>query len=360
MPYYTGTANDWAALLSALQSACTSNGWTLSGDVLHKGNCHVQVLVSEYSYVRAIIGGGWPTKDDTRSLYIRPGSGVDGSGQLVDGAMCMPRVGGMYSGRASMDFDCIPFTFPVEYDVHVNSDPDEVFLLVKHDVDYFQHLSFGHNPLAEATGGSGCWAAASLPPQIDAATTSNPNVGFRSGSSHVAVWPVGGGQAAVAAPAPPFFSAPYQNGQQAGAWAVQGMQQVGPAPAVSMCHSIHHGIDGAKWSGGLEYHANISVTSDPKLARGLNPVDGSAPLIRPIASILRPDNKISTVAQFEHFRLLRIDHMQVGEIYDLGPDRWKVYPFMRRSPDGSFPLGGGTTLLDHTGYLGWAVRYDGV
>lgn len=363
MPYYTGTANDWAALLSALRSACTSNGWTLSGDVLHKGNAHVKVWVAPWSEIHAILGLPSLYLGTIQSLYIRAGTGIDGGNDLVDPSMYIGRIGGQSSNVADANFDAIPFTFPVEYQVHVHTDPDEVFLVVKHDVDHYQHMSFGHNPLAESTGGSGGWAAATMAPQVfDFVSGAVGQPGFVVGPQYLGTQNYNNGAAVIQAPGAPCFLGNYQQSSSVNNWSLTNMDQRNlGSNNRPRTHTIHHGIDepGGRWSGGEYYQANVSVTAHPKFARGPNQVDGSTALIRPIATILRPDYKVSTVAQFEHYRLMRIDHYPAESVVELGSDQWKVYPFMRRSPDGSLPTGNATNKVTHSGYLGWAVRYDG-
>ena len=46
MAYVSGTANDLAALRTAIINACTANGWTLSGSVLSKGSLYLSIAVN--------------------------------------------------------------------------------------------------------------------------------------------------------------------------------------------------------------------------------------------------------------------------------------------------------------------------
>lgn len=363
MPYSTGTANNWSALLSALRSACVTEGWTLSGDVLHKGRVYVRIWVAPWSEINAALGLGNLYLGTIESLHIRPGTGVDAGGNLLNPAMYIGRIGGHSTNVADAHFDAIPFTFPIEYQLHIHTDPDEVFLIVRHDSDHYQHMCFGHSPLAESTGGTGGWAAATMAPQVfDFVTASPGSPGFVVGPQYMGTQNFSNGASVIQAPAPPCFLGNYQTSASVNNWSLTNMDQRNPGfNNRPRAHAIHHGVDepGGRWSGGEYYQANVSVTAHPKFARGPSQVDGSTALIRPIATIMRPEFKVSTVAQFEHYRLLRIDHYPAESIVELGGDRWKVYPFMRRTTDGSFPTGNATNKVTHSGYLGWAVRYDG-
>ena len=69
----------------------------------------------------------------------------------------------------------------------------------------------------------------------------------------------------------------------------------------------------------------------------------------------RPSNLWSLVGELTHARYVRLDNLEPGQLITLGPDRWKVYPFYRK--DATARDGGDG--IDHTGTLGWAIRYDG-
>ncbi len=67
MPYFTGTENTFADLLTTVRSNCVANGWTLSGNVLHKGDCYNEIL--EFG--------------SNLGLTIQGGTGIDGSNNLT-------------------------------------------------------------------------------------------------------------------------------------------------------------------------------------------------------------------------------------------------------------------------------------
>lgn len=108
MAYINGTANSWEDLQAALISACTANGWTLSGsDIVYKGNCFAQLFID----------------GDLDVL------GVTGIGGSVSGVM---QPNSIYIGFNAY------ITFPVSYDIHILTDPDEVYLIVNYNGDMYR------------------------------------------------------------------------------------------------------------------------------------------------------------------------------------------------------------------------------
>lgn len=132
MAFLTGTANSIAELLAAIQDTCTANGWTLSGDVLHKGTCFARV---------------WETSP---YLSVSAGRGIDAANALTEASdvhVCRLGMPLRYPNG---------FTFPIVYDIHVHADPDEVYVVVHYDVDKYQWIAFGQSPIAGLPG-TGNW-----------------------------------------------------------------------------------------------------------------------------------------------------------------------------------------------------------
>lgn len=69
MAYYTGAANNFGDLQTALLTACTANGWTLADGILSKGLAFVRPYIS--STLTITEGPG---------LLIEGGTGKSGSG----------------------------------------------------------------------------------------------------------------------------------------------------------------------------------------------------------------------------------------------------------------------------------------
>lgn len=136
MAFVTGTANSLADLLTAIQNACTANGWTLAGSVLYKGTCYIEVA------------------NASTNLTVRGGTGIDGSNKLTgatdaaSGTLCVPaNVGNTTS---------VPFTFPAAYDIHIHTAPDEVYVVVNYNASYYQIMGFGQSSMPGLVG-TGNW-----------------------------------------------------------------------------------------------------------------------------------------------------------------------------------------------------------
>lgn len=129
MAYYSGAANDMAALRSALIGACVAEGWTLTGDILSKGTM----------FCRTALNFG--------SLQIQGGTGVGAGNTLVGASSRSCHVLG--SGNLAV-------TWPAAYEIFVF--PTEVFLVVRFSVDRYQWCAFGQSAIA--LPGTGMWFTA--------------------------------------------------------------------------------------------------------------------------------------------------------------------------------------------------------
>lgn len=303
MAYVTGIANSMADLLNNLQNACTDNGWTLSGNVLHKGNCFANVALS------------------SGVLKVYGGTGIDGSNNLIEPTPSEVLLGRQLGGDA--------LTFPMTYHVHILSAPDEVYFLVNYNTAVWQWLAFGSSPVAGLPG-TGNWCAAT-----------SPNYPF----AQIGILPYTGGAVGnqLCTPAAPFWAE----------WVTY---------ANSMNSYVHHGLDGAGWS---TSGSGGSSTSPPTAIGTVNPLvsyqpnnwNGETALIQIQPSLARPSSKVSIVCDLAHARYIRNDNLSDGEPITLGADKWKSYPFYKKNAaqrDSQIPSPG-----TDTGTMGWAIRYDG-
>lgn len=131
MAYVTGSAGDMAAVLAALVSACTSNGWSYAGDVLHKGGVFLTATVAGVD------------------MNIRGFTTFDGQSPSET-----VRMGNYWNGLTEM-------SWPATYHISIFEDPDEVYLIVNYGVDRYQFCAFGKSTIADLPG-SGMWLAASM------------------------------------------------------------------------------------------------------------------------------------------------------------------------------------------------------
>lgn len=315
MAYYTGSANTIDSLQTAIFTACTTSGWSLSGSTLSKGLLHMQIDVLAMGNTGGATG-----------LRFRGGTGV--SGGVVTGAAPYASDIGTYSNAA--------LTYPLEYHVMAFSDPDEVYVVVNYSADRFQYAAWGMSHLSLPA--SGMWFGASLYSlnQMSSAST-------------------------------PYFQAD-NNGPSGTNFSMQPMlfmraenKSMGYA-GYSEGHMLH-GLDGMSWTTGESSAPSPSAMPAGAQLLGMLPnVWNSESILLPIQlTVPRPSNRKSIVASLRNARYLRIDNHEPGDIITLGPDRWKVFPWMRKNSVARNGMALSSKNLSdiHTGTFGWAIRYEG-
>lgn len=317
MPYYTGTANSFAELKTALINACVAEGYTLVGtEILTKGTSAVRIQNNTASVADKDIG-----------LIITGGLGVS-AGALISPSPNTPRM-----GRVSTAIN-LP-AWPMIYEIHIWDDPDEVYFKAIYNVDSYYWLAFGMSDMPGLTA-TGQW--------IDANAIAR--TGVTSGG--VGITPAGATQAGSGFSSCALF---WQTSQR----------QVSEA---SYCEgAIASGLDAVNWAGNpasssseTAKYAFSSVTAAATLLSVLpNAWNSESPLVPVVVLQWRDSAKCSVVANLKHARYCRIDNYAPGQIITLGSDRWKVQPFYRKN---SAARNGGSGV-NHTGTFGWAIRYDG-
>lgn len=298
MAYIAGSAASIDAVLSAIQSACTGSGWTLSGNVLHAGDCYAELV-----------------SDHTAAIALRGGTGIDGSNALT-GA-------GPESVTCGSPHPSYPLSWPLDYHLHVFA--SEVYALI-HWGDCWTYLAFGCSP-SPGLPGTGNWYTAS----------------FGDVQGLWLLWDGDISEGCVNNSGPLNGTGPF--------WLVSNSGAVNSY--------VHHGFDGGGWStaGGdfsqpLDSSARSAAAVGPLLLRQPNAWNGEVVLL-PIAPLVtRGGGQCSEMLDIANARYLNIAAMNPTDIIDLSPDHWMVYPFFRKGSQ----FGGTET---DSGYLGWAIRYDG-
>lgn len=297
MAYYTGTANDMAAVRQALIEACTlpAEGWAWDGssEVLSKGP----------TFVRLSLAGN----------YLR----LYGRASATAGEMPVPRQMGPFGGHAQYPLPGL--IWPVQYRLFVF--PQEVYCVIQYGVDVFQWCAFGQSTV-NGLAGTGTWVEATA---AGALTYYQYGLGLSNTSG----------------------------------WLTN--VEFCPAPFWAMVHSadygsnVHSDLDGQGWSMLPDEAATlIGVSAIATLINVLPNTWNSEAVLLPIRAYrLRPAGKVSLVADLEHARYTRIDNYAPGQIIDIGGTRWMILPFYRKNSDAR---SGGD---NHSGTLGWAIRYEG-
>lgn len=289
MAYVTGTANSILDLLSAIQIACTDNGWTLSGSVLHKGTCYIEVKVNG------------------SVINVRGGTGIDGSNALTGACNTS-------SGSLGVKWPGQTFTFPISYDIHVHSAPDEVYVIINFDITSYQTMAFGQSAMPGIVG-SGNW---------------------------------------YNGPDNRFINSGWYKFSQIGSFGERGNGTV----ASLFCrtsygangYGVHHSLDSATWE--VEGSARDWASLFWRQPNQWNSESILIP-IRVYAS--RPSGFVSPVLECAHARFINIANLEDKQIITLGPDKWKVYPWGQRGAPYDANANGGTG----SGVCGHAFRYDG-
>lgn len=324
MAYYTGSAANIAALMSALSSALTSNGFSASGNVFYKGTLYVELKV--------------PTTGATPYNRIEVKGGTGRSGSTLTGGIAAFNAN--YDGTVSLG-TCIAtggteLQYPCTYHIHISDSPDEVYMFVNESATRWSWLAFGQSGVSGISG-TGNWYGASVSSRNN---TSTGRVTSTAGST--GTW---GG----------LFCYNSPSGTPT--------NQVQPFNC-----SVNHGMDSNPWSmcgndvgastglvGWID-SASACDASSPNLplwAAQPNAWNDQAILMRIQGYILRASNKSSLVLDIKHSRYIRNTNYNDGDILTIGSDQWKIYPFIMKNtgtPNGN--------VSGHSGTIGLAVRYE--
>jgi hypothetical protein len=302
MAYATSSCASITALVTFIRNTATANGWTLSGQVLHKGACYVRV---------------WDV--DGTNVGIQGGTGIDGSNNLT-GACATAAYLGTIAG--------IAIAYPLTAEMHINTSPDEVFVVINYATSYYSLMAWGLSDVPGLTG-TGVWYHANR----------TGGQGFREYHTSLAGIDIVSNFGAHVDGTPLFMA-------------------YGTTEAGGTNNSfIHHDVDGGGWT-------DYSAGNWPSSFRYVYPLNAYQPnawngetvlLPYPVYMARTSGNKQTLVADFKHIRHCRIDYHQPGEIITLGPDDWKIYPWFNKS---TVNRDGGASL-NHSGTLAYALRYTG-
>lgn len=308
MAFATGTAGSFADLKTAAESFLTANGWTLSGTVLSKGAAYVSLSASTYELVMA--------------------AGTGASSGALTGA-CSRSV-------KLLDYSLQPVSWPVTYELHALTGPDEVYLVIHYGPDRHQHLHFGLSDVP-GIGGTGLWFGGSFDSTVvRTASDCKWFIESAQSGSTLGARPVGGAGMG-------YFFARY-----------------GATYPSSYVHCALEGGAGWKTSYvGTTAGALLGPDYAAALLYALPSEADEADVLLPIKTLLARQAQGQTkVAELRHARYVRLDNLSARQNLTYGADTWRVYPLHQRNDvqrDGvNWPTG-----AQHTGTLGVAIRYTG-
>lgn len=316
MAYYSGVANNLSDLLTALTTNLVTEGWSNPATGIYsKSGIYVSLLAT------------------SSRIELRGGTGNSGT-SLTGG----PTSNGSYDGTVSFAPVTSVFTYPLNYHLHINDTPDEVYFFAN-DGDRWTWMCFGKSQVSGLSG-SGNWYGATCPGKINF-TNINGIEAEESPTTHES---------------PLFFGDTNSSGGH--------VNQRQPYNV-----SLDHGLDGNTWSKsgnttgpGTDSSANWATTSFAlrtiapiyKLMKAQpNVWNGESILIRIQSFIYRGSGKWSLVNNLEHCRYIRNTNYNDGDAITLGADTWRVYPMVRKNTTTIAP---GMSPAIHSGTWGIAVR----
>lgn len=304
MAYYTNTVNSFAALKTAVEAHLVSNGYSITSDVISKNSCFYKLTAT------------------TADLMITAGVGQSGS------TLTTPAVAG--TGVRNLLAD--PFTFPITYELFINSSPDEVALVLTLGGGRYQQIFFGKSDMLGLTG-AGTWISGSV-----ASTDSNvvgASMSYQADGSITAT----SGQAWGGGP----FSERFTSG---------GSPQKKSHVLVATGTWRPAAVNGAT----SNTDDNIAFTLPTSLMyqRTPNAFNQGTVLFPIYVDYLTTGFRSQIIVEPRTLRRCKIKNYLPGQIIDFAGEEWKLYPLYRKdmtSPDSA------SSVLN-SGAHGFAVRYD--
>lgn len=306
MAYVTGSAASVQELATALRNACIANGWANpAGNILSKGASFFSVAAS----------GNF--------VELKGGLGQS-SGTLTTASPNFVRLGGSY------------VTFPVTYEIHVFTNPDEVYMVVNYNSGYYQQLSFGTSDVAGA--GNGPWITGA---HNSAYVSSNNGCSIASNFSAIGSYCY----VNVSTNAVGLFNKGYWSGEVGSSYFYTTLGTPGWYGAGDSTNGLKNG----------------SADLVAGLLNSLPSAFNSTTVLLPIKAVKNmTNNGVTTVVNLRNARWCRLDNLTPGSIVTYGADQWKVYPWLRKDATMRNGVNNGTsTPPNHTGTYGYAIRYTG-
>lgn len=316
MAFYTGQASSYSELLNVLVNSCVLQGWTWANGILSKD----QVFMRPYTASSQVAEQG-------PGLCIQGGTGKTGS-TLINPSTCCPRIGDI--GLAPT---LVPAPiFPLKYNLFIFNNPNEVFLIIRYDIDRFMFLSFGYSSVS----GCGLWLCGAVSKGYN-----DFNYAHMAPNKSFSITATGGGDmlnSPTKSVATGFFWQTAKNGVE--------------LTATTTCFI---GIESIGWVHPQNSDLAAVYTIQPLISRLPSNWSSNSPLLAIQPIYQRTQNKQSIVAEIQNARYMRIDNYEPEQIITLGNDRWMVLPFHKKN----ITVRNGGNNIDHSGTFGWAIRYEG-
>ncbi len=308
MAYQTGSVSDVANLIAAIKTFAQANGWSVSSDIIYKGDIYAKVYASTF--------------DSQDTVALEGGTGQSG------GALTGPSgyISKLLMGTRIGDPDN---SWPMTYYLFAHSTPDQISLFVNYNSVWWQNLSFGEiEKYGDYVGGQFYHAQGNETGSIYHGDT-------------LCVKVTEGGTNSYNHSSAPFWGSASE---------ATGVEFDGS--------SIHIEIDSQIWwtsssdaSNNL-HRVNVPQIIYPMLGRSNATWNEMSTLVPYYIGALRPDDKMSIIGSIAHFRPMRLDNHVAGDLITIGSDQYKVFPWIRQTSEET-PVGVAS------GVWGVAVEYDG-
>ena len=303
MATFNGQVASFAALKAAIETTLTTRGWTLADGILSRGAACVQ-LVASATELRLLAGTGQ-------------------AGAALTGA-CPQAL-------KLMSFANAPIQWPAVFTLHVFDMPDEIYVVLRYNVDRHQHLNWGLSSMPQI-GGSGLWCSGSFRGDVGGAS-SRCSVFITGGSTYdLGVQPYDG------------FGLGYFFSSFSGTYHAS---------------FIHCGLEGApSWR--TTYGGNpgdlLGVSHKAGLLHALPSQFNQATVLLPIDVLMARQAQGQTiVATLAHARYCRLDFLDLTQPLVYGTERWIPYPLHAVN---AVQRNGASwaNVVQHSGTFGVALR----
>lgn len=311
MAYQTGTVADLQALITVIETFCTSNGWTkvtgTSEDTLTRGTMYAQLRYAT---------------NTQNHIQLWTGDSLDGSNDLVN-----PRdAATLWTTWANISLPN-PFT----YHLFMSANQNNFFCIINYNTSYIRHMGWGTlDKYGTYTGGE--YYTAANGGSVNAGTSDFLEFDFRSDVE--SGWGIC-----------PFI--------------------VNRLIRTCYIRCDVNGVDTwlqnyKNWNGGGDTENRLvtahSVTA--YLSRGaLNQWTSDVTLVPYIVAALRDANDLSIIGQVPQLRSTRCDNFNIADIITLGSDQWMIFPWYFKSftdPNGNNKV----VNVPHSGLHAFAIRYE--
>jgi hypothetical protein len=380
MAYQTGSVANPGALATTIETFATANGWTLNagaGSWLSKGQSHVRLGATLLSQINSITRAGTlatvamanvhglttgntvtiigatdalyngtyviTVTTTTQFTYIMSGTPAANAVLTVKKVLGPSLQEMSIFGANSSDglTELCPFSrmifiatadWPVTYELFYSTTPDQLTCVLKYQTSKIQVITFGDIvKINTAAYVGGNWFFATKGQEVITDTI----VGLISFLDTDPPSTTSGNRPVI-----PFAKQP------------------GVTGTGTTNNPIHCKIDGNIWDGngteGFAGKINLTDYTVSLLFRSPNNWNNQTHLVPIHLQFSMASSLFGYIGHVEHLRFVRIDNYEISDIITLGPDRWKVFPWIAKST-----VDRNGSANPNSGTVGFAVRYDG-